>query len=381
MKIVLTGGGTGGHITPLLAVAEQLKQLEPTCHIVYVGERHGAFDDLTRDNQLFDEVRLVSAGKFRRYHSTKWYEKLLDVQTIALNIRDVFRVVAGCVQAWFLLRKLRADVVFLKGGYVGVPVGLAAASHHVPIVTHDSDAIPGLANRLVGRWAAKHAVALAADKYPYTPEKTVEVGVLVEAAYQPVTDALKATYRRELGLPKDALVLLVTGGSSGAVTINTALSQIAERLLENYPQLQVVHQVGKGKADACGSFNHERLHVTEFLRPMASYMGAADVVVCRGSANTIAELAVQGKAAVVVPSPYLANGHQLKNAEILAEQGSAAVVQEADLYDPEQGLEAVIRRLFDDADARNRLARELHKSAPRDAAKRVATVLIDEVNR
>lgn len=376
----MTGGGTGGHITPLLAVAEELKRIHPGCEVIYVGEKNSKFGELTKAPQ-FDETYQVSAGKFRRYHSTKWYEKLLDVRTIMLNIRDVFRVGWGLVESWRLLGKVKPDVVFLKGGYVGVPVGLAAASRGLPIVTHDSDAIPGLANRLVGRWAAKHAVALAPENYAYPREKTEQVGVLVEQSYQPVTQKMLREYREELSLPTDAVVLLVTGGSSGARAINEALVQMAPELLEKNPKLVIIHQTGKGKAGCCGEFTHERLKVLEFLRPMASYMGAADLVICRGSANTIAELAVQGKAAIVIPSPYLANGHQLENAAILAEQGSAAVVQESDIRDPEGGLLAVSSRLIGDGVEREKLGEKLAQTAPINAAEKVAKLIIKQAEK
>lgn len=373
---MLTGGGTGGHITPLLAVAEQLKQLEPDCHITYVGERGGKFTELTQ-SALFDNVYQISAGKFRRYHNTSWLEKMFDIRTILLNIRDGFRVVRGTVQSWFLLRRLRPDVVFLKGGYVGLPVGVSAGLRSIPMVTHDSDTIPGLANRVAGRWAQRHAVAAAADSYPYPAEHTARVGVLVEAAYTEVTAEIQKQYRADLGLPLTGPIVLVTGGSSGAVRINTAIVGLADKLLSVHPDLVIIHQTGKGKADVYGDYQHDRLRVMEFLRPMASYMGAADIVVCRGSANTIAELAVQGKAVIVIPSPYLANGHQLKNAEALEEQGSAVVVQEKDIDRSGNGLLTALDGLLSNEHHRRELAQRLHETAPVGAARNVAKLILE----
>lgn len=373
---MLTGGGTGGHITPLLAVAERLKQQAPGCEIVYVGERGSKFGELT-NSKYFDETYFVSAGKFRRYHSTSVLEKLIDVHTIILNIRDLFRVCRGIWQSWWLLRRVRPQVVFLKGGYAGLPIGIAAGWQRVPIVTHDSDVIPGLANRVAGRWAKRHAVAGPPSLYPYPEKDTVEVGVIVESAYEPVTGPRLQEYRKELSLPADAKIVLVTGGSTGAVSINAAVADCAERLLQNDTDLVIVHQVGKGKAGIYSGFSHDRLHVLEFLRPMASYMGAADLVVCRGSANTLAELAVQGKPAIVIPSPYLANGHQLKNAAVLTEQGSALVIYENEIRDPESGLEVSIRKLLSDSSRRRSLAEKLHKTAPENAADKVAKLIIE----
>lgn len=363
---------------PLLAVAERLKHHHSDCVTVYVGERNGKFAKVVNDTVLFDERYRVFAGKFRRYHGLSWWQKVFDIKTLLLNIRDVFYVVLGFVQAWWLLGRVQPDVVFLKGGFVGVPVGLAAALRRIPIVTHDSDAIPGLANRLVSRWTAVHAVALPPDTYQYPKSKVVQVGVLVEPAYVPVASATMRKYREQLTIPPKSTVLLVTGGSQGAVAINKAVSAIAGTLLNEFPHLFIVHQVGKGKQRTYGTYQHDRLKVLEFLQPMYVYMGAADVVVARGSANTIAELGVQGKAAVVVPSPFLAGGHQLKNAQVLQKQGSALVVEESALSDPKDGLLPVLRSLIMSPSRRQVLAEALQQATIVDAADRMSKLLDEQ---
>ncbi len=344
--------------------------------MLYVGEYGAKFSGLAVQSKLFDRTARVCAGKFRRYHGASLLERLLDVRTLLLNIRDVVLAVTGTLQAIVLVGKYRPDVIFLKGGYVGVPIGLAGAFWRVPMLTHDSDAIPGLANRLVGRWARLHAVAARPDTYPYPAEKTVSVGVLVEAAYRAVDEQQQRVYKTEIGISADEQMLLVTGGSLGAVAINESVAALVDGLLRDYPTLRVVHQVGKGKAGVYGGYRHERLTVLEFLRPMASYTGAADLVVCRGSANTLAELGVQGKAVVAVPSPHLANGHQLRNAELLAEQGSAAVVPQDMLYDEQQGLDVTVRSLLDNSAGRRALGKRLQAQYPTDAAQRVAELIV-----
>lgn len=364
---------------PLIAVAEHLKQHHPECVTVYVGERGGKFGGLADRDGLFDERYHVSAGKFRRYRGVAWWRKVLDIKTLLLNIRDMGRVVLGIIQAWRLLRRVQPDIVFLKGGFVGVPVGLAAALRRVPIVTHDSDAVPGLANRLVGRWAALHAVALTPELYPYAAAKTIQVGVLVESAYQPVTPAILRQYRQQLDIPAAATVLLVTGGSQGAVALNKAMQTMADTLLREFSDLMIVHQVGKGHQQVYGSYRHERLRVLEFLQPMYVYTGASDIVVTRAGANTIAELGVQGKAAVVVPSPYLAGGHQLKNAHTLKRQGSVAVVEQSALYDSQDGLLTVLRSLVTSSADRRSLAATLQEHTIADAVERVSELLIQIV--
>lgn len=371
--IVLTGGGTGGHITPILAVAEELKH-QHDCWTVYVGERGSKYTELTENHAAIDKSYSLFSGKYRRYYGESWLERLLDVQTILLNIRDAFRVLIGLCQAWWLLGKLQPNMVFLKGGFVGVPVGLAAALRGIPIVTHDSDVLPGLANRLVSRWVNIHATAMPPETYAYPKERTVQVGVLVERHYQHVTPEAQRAFKDTIGAPKDAMVLLVTGGSSGAQVINKAMEAIVERLLEHYPHLHIYHQVGKGRLADIG-VQHERLHTLEFLHPMYTYMGAADIVVARASGNTLAEIGTQGKPAIVIPSPVLADGHQLRNAAYLNEKGMARVVQEDDL--PE-GLGAAISDLLEHPKKGKEIAQKLQQSTSVDSAKKLATLLLQQ---
>lgn len=372
-RIVLTGGGTGGHITPLLAVAEHVKQQDKSTVLVSIGEKGNKFSDLTANSQFIDESYQIAAGKFRRYHGQSLLVRLLDIRTNVLNLRDVFRVLVGTWQAWRLLGRLKPDLVFLKGGFVGVPVGLSAALRKIPIVTHDSDVLPGLANRIISRWAKIHATALPADYYVYDKQKTIHVGVLVEPSYIPVTTELQRQYKERLGVANDMQVVLVTGGSSGAARINEVIRSFIEQLLDENSKLYVVHQVGKGKMDTYRDFSHPRLMIHEFLSPMFAYTGAADVVICRASGNTLAELAMQQKACIVIPSPFLADGHQLKNAELLQEQESAVVVQETEM----SGLKRHIEHLLKDEKERKKLAQNLHKAAMPDAADTLARLLLE----
>src|SRR3569833_1912001 len=153
---VLTGGGSGGHITPLLSLAHELKHQAPSCQIVYIGFKGDHFDSLKLPSSDFDFMAFIQAGKFRRYHGESFISHIFDIKTLALNVRDFFRVILSTGRSLRILRKTRPDVVFSKGGFVAVPVGIAAHLLRIPIVTHDSDSVPGLANRIVGRWAMLH---------------------------------------------------------------------------------------------------------------------------------------------------------------------------------------------------------------------------------
>ena len=147
----MTGGGSGGHITPLLSLAREIKDQQPGCQIVYVGHKGDDFDSLKARAANFDFLAFINAGKFRRYHS-EGLAGLFSLKTLGLNIRDFLRLPGSIIQSYRLIRRFKPDVMFSKGGFVAVPVGVAARLRRVPIITHDSDTVPGLANRIVGRW-------------------------------------------------------------------------------------------------------------------------------------------------------------------------------------------------------------------------------------
>lgn len=376
-RIVLTGGGTGGHITPLLAVARELKRQNPDCYIVYIGERNGKYAYLTKENSDIDEIRTVFAGKFRRYHRESWLRRILAVRTNLLNLRDAMYVGMGVIQCIPLIPRLKPDIILLKGGFVGVPVGIAAALSRKPFITHDSDAVPGLANRLVSKWALFHATGMPAEYYGYSKDSVRHVGVLVGEDYRRVTAELQAEYKQALGLPPQSRVLTVTGGSGGAVTINQAVRAVLPTILAENPDVYVVHQVGIGKGGIYKDFLHERLQVFELLNPMYRYTGAADIVITRAGANTMAELGIQAKACIVIPNPLLTSGHQLKNAVLWEEKQAAIIVDEQRAKKTPGALKDAIQKLLSDETARVNLGKNLEDLTTKDAAKNLAAILLN----
>jgi UDP-N-acetylglucosamine--N-acetylmuramyl-(pentapeptide) pyrophosphoryl-undecaprenol N-acetylglucosamine transferase len=380
MKILLSGGGTGGHITPILAVARELKKLRPDCYIIYVGERGDKFAALSENNPDIDEIKTIHAGKFRRYYGESWLRRLIDIKTNLLNIRDFFYFLLGIFESRPLLGALKPDVVFLKGSFVGLPVGIAAHRKNIPIITHDSDAMPGMANRLVARWATWHATGMPPEFYTYPKEATKYVGVLVGASYQYVDANLQAEYKKQLKIPENSQVLVITGGSGGAGKINEAMSRLVPNLLQENQNLFIIHQIGINKTNVYKGFNHERLKVFELLHPMYVYTGAGDIVVSRAGANTMAELGVQAKACIVIPNPLLTGGHQLKNAEYLEQQGAAMIIDETSLTPEPDSLKHAISDLLNDSIKRRELGDRLNAITVSDAAHKLAMLLLETAN-
>jgi UDP-N-acetylglucosamine--N-acetylmuramyl-(pentapeptide) pyrophosphoryl-undecaprenol N-acetylglucosamine transferase len=378
MKILLCGGGTGGHITPILAIAHELKQADSTTKLYYVGERGGKFGNLVSDSSVkFEGSYKVFAGKLRRYHGESWLRRVTDFKTIFFNIRDSIYLLIGLLQSYFLLVRLRPDVIFLKGGFVGLPIGIAASILKIPYITHDSDAIPGLTNRIVGKKAKYNAVGIKNGIYGYNPDKIKFVGVPVGPNYKFVDERLKGEYRDSIGLNRSAKMLLITGGSLGAVRINTPLARVSEKLIDKDPELYVYHVVGKGNLGVYGDIKeNERLKIFEFIPDIYKYNGAADVVVTRGGGSSTAELAIQGKPCIIIPNPQLTGGHQTINAKLFKDADAAIVVDEEEVLQNENVLFDTVEKLLNDKTAQKTLTDNISRDVNPNAAKIIAELLL-----
>jgi UDP-N-acetylglucosamine--N-acetylmuramyl-(pentapeptide) pyrophosphoryl-undecaprenol N-acetylglucosamine transferase len=288
------------------------------------------------------------------------------------------------VQSYFLLRKLKPSIIFTRGGFVSVPVALGGKLNGIPYITHDSDSIPSLANRLIARWAQLHAVALPEEIYPYSREKTQMVGIPLSHEYVHVTPALQAQYRKELGLEKYDQVLFVTGGGNGALSLNEAVIDNAAYLLKRYPGLCIVHVAGRIHETATHTAYdsklppeaRKRVIVHGFLSGLYKNIGAADVIISRAGATNLAEYAVQGKACIIVPAEQLVGGHQIENAKVLQQRG-AVVLLTQDQAEQERRLASVVGELLDDDAKRAALGKELHTFARTDAAEKLAMLLLE----
>jgi UDP-N-acetylglucosamine--N-acetylmuramyl-(pentapeptide) pyrophosphoryl-undecaprenol N-acetylglucosamine transferase len=375
MRIVVAGGGTAGHISPALATADALRSLDSTAELLYVGQAGGMEERIVKARGL--KFAPIKAGKFRRLHSASFVEKLLNLQTLGPNAADALRTVAGVGDSLKILRAFKPDVLFLKGGFVCVPVGIAAKMLKMPFVIHESDVTPGLANRTLGKWATKIAVGFPVKSYhDFDPERLVFTGnpVRNEIAKAHRLDGL-AKFRLDEKLP----VVFVTGGSSGAAQINDVVVEALPRLLEF---TQVIHLTGEGELErvkfTIGRMgrlpNDERYHVYGFLMgEMAAGLAVADVVLARAGANTIAELALLGKPTVLIPNYEMA-GHQVQNARVLARQGAVRVLDGSKLTADE--LVGEVKRLVGDRDEQERLSEGIRKLAKPDAAEELAKLIL-----
>lgn len=329
-----------------------------------------------------DKVVTIRAGKFRRYHGESWLARLFDVRTNLKNLRDLFYVAIGYMQSLWMLRRFRPDVVFIKGSAVGVPIGKACQLLKIPYFTHDSDSVASLTNRILAKHAVYHAVGLPLDFYSRSESNMRYTGIPLAPVYTQVSKKDQTAFRAVLSIPKDALVITVTGGSLGAQRLNKAVEAVAPGLLEQYPHLHILHQTGveKGSYSELSAELRQRVHAAAYTKQLDVWTGAADVVIARAGATTIAELAVQGKACMFVPNPQLTGGQQTHNAAYLKQHNAAVVVNEAQAAKPAV-FSKHIAELLDDAVRRESLGRAIHTIAKTDAADAITAIIIEVASK
>lgn len=372
------GGGSGGHITPLLAVANQLKIDHPKSQIVVITEKRGAFNHMFEGSRPIDNIYLINAGKYRRYYGRSLLRRIIDIQSLLLNVRDVFRIVLGLLESIILLIKIKPDVVFIKGGYVGVPVGIACRLLKKIYVTHDSDAVPGLTNKLIAKHAAINMVGMPPAFYPYPTDKIRFVGVPVTDEFINPNLPARHSTRKDLGVDKDDFLLLITGGSNGAQRLDRAVHRAIRPLLEGYSNLRIVHQVGKNNEKIYEDYPlklHSRLRVSAFLKPLSNYIQAADAVLARAGATSIAEIGHLKKPLLVVPNTFLAGGHQSKNAELLANEQAAIIINESQALEDPAELISQLKLIITNPNRRRELAENLYKLTCNDANIKISKIL------
>ena len=370
----------------MLAVAEEIRKIDKNANIVFIGQKGDPFGLRLKGSKLIDESIFISAGKFRRYHSEGW-RQILDLPTIFKNFVDFFKFIIGLIQAYSALGKIKPDIIFIKGGYIGVPVGLAAAIRKIKYITHDSDTMPGLANRIIAKWALMHATGMPSEFYDYPKEKTIYVGVPISTEYSKVDEKSQNNYKKQLGFKDSDKVVLFTGGGLGSKVLNDSLLAVAEKLLSSDSKIHLVNvagnenseQVQKSLKDKLSEDEISRITIKGFVTDLHKYSGAADLIISRAGATNVAEFAAQAKPCIIVPSPYLVGGHQIKNAESLEKIKAIEVIGEVELQNNPNVLLDKIIELLGSQSKREELSSNLHKIAKVSASKDLAKLIIDEI--
>ena len=320
--IVLTGGGTAGHVTPNIAMIPVLR--EAGYKISYIGSYDGI------EKKLIEELNIpyygISSGKLRRYFDVK-------------NFTDPFRVLKGFHEAKKLMKQLKPDIVFSKGGFVTVPVVIAAKKCKVPAIIHESDMTPGLANKLCIPSAVKVCCNFPETAKNLPQEKAVLTGTPIR---KELLSGDKEAGRRFCGFTSDKPVLMVIGGSLGAASVNNHIRSILPELLKEF---QVVHLCGKDKTDESLTGTEGYVQYEYIKNELADLFALSDIVISRAGANAICEISALHKPNLLIPlSANASRGDQILNARSFERQGFSVVLEEEEITD--QKLLDSIRSLY-----------------------------------
>lgn len=326
-RIILTGGGTAGHVTPNIALLPRLRELGYDIH--YIGSYTGIEKELIE--QFGVPYHGISSGKLRRYFDWK-------------NFTDPFRVLKGFSEANKLIKTLKPDVIFSKGGFVSVPVVMAGKRNHVPTIIHESDMTPGLANKLSIPSATK-----VCCNFPETLEHLPEGKAVLTGSpiRQELLQGDKAAARKLCGFTSDKPVILIVGGSLGSVIVNDAVRAILPELLKEF---QVVHLCGKGKTDESLQGLEGYAQFEYIKQELKDLFALTDIVISRAGANAICELLALHKPNLLIPlSANASRGDQILNAHSFERQGFSIVLEEEELTN--EVLLNAIHKLYREKDA------------------------------
>lgn len=322
MKVIMSGGGTGGHVNPAIAIADTIKEHEPESEIAFVGTSRGI------------ENKLVPAEGYPLYH--------VEIQGIRRslspsNIRTAYLILTSVAEARRLLFDYKPDIAVGTGGYACWPVIRAAAKLGIPTALHESNAVPGVAVKMLERVVDRIFVNFEETLlYLKCPEKAVRVGNPLRGAFSAVSHKEARTI---LGLDgKYRSMLLSCGGSMGAERINKEILAVMRDFSSHHPDILHIHATGAIEYEASkamfndyGLSKFPNLQLTEYIYDMPLKMAAADLVINRAGAITLSELAIQKKPCILIPSPNVTNNHQYKNAAVLSKKGAALLLEEHEL--------------------------------------------------
>lgn len=318
MKYLLAGGGTGGHIYPAIAIANEILKNEPDAKILFVGTKNGLESELVPRSGF--ELKIITVQGFKRKIS---FDTLRTVKKAIIGLRDANRI----------LNDFKPDVVIGTGGYVCGPVVMMAALKRIPTIIHEQNAYPGMTNRILSRFAKIVAVSYDDSiKYFYDKSKIVVTGNPIRSE---LLEGDKFQSIKRLGFSPDTPLVVSVGGSRGAEKINLSMLELAKRKDNKFQLLiitgskqydNVVEQTKLKNVDI-----DDNMKIIPYCHNMSDVYAAADIIVCRAGAITLAELTARGVPSILIPSPYVTNNHQEYNARALEKSGAAFVILEKDV--------------------------------------------------
>lgn len=372
LKVLMAGGGTAGHINPAIAIADTIRRRHPDAEILFVGTARGM------------EARLVPMAGFDfTSMPVAGFQRRLTPENLKRNIRSLYYLAMSGSRAAKIIKDFQPDIAIGTGGYVSGPILRKAAQMGVPILVHEQNAFPGVTNKMLSRYAEYVMLAVEdAKKRMDSKLKFITTGNPVRAE---ILEYDKQTARRELGVD-DRPLIVSFGGSLGAEMVNRSMLDLLERSARkrNYQHIHgygqygkfVVTELLKRKVKLKKSKN---IDVREYINDMPRVMAAADLVICRAGAMALSEIQALGKAAILIPSPNVAENHQYYNAMAMVERGAAEIIEEKDLT-PEK-LTAMVDSLAGDRKKLEKMSENARKMAILDSRERIYDVVHDVLKK
>jgi len=369
MRVIFTCGGTAGHVNPALALAAYLQKKDANTQVMFVGTPRGI------------EKKLVAAAGYEyRSVEVSGFSRSLKPASLVHNLKSVKNLMTAPAKAKAIIKEFQPDLVVGTGGYASYPIVKCAAQKGIPTAVHESNIVPGLTTKMLENFADRIMVGFEECRAHYQkPEKIVVTGTPVRGDFFELT---RQQAREKLGLTDERPLLVSFWGSLGASTMNAMMLDFFAKEVAQGQPFHHIHAVGSSgweKMTAAmadrGLSNGNGLDVREYIYDMATVMAAADLVMCRGGASTVSELTALGMPAVMVPSPYVTNNHQEKNARILERHGGAVVVLE-----PETNGEALYdtaSAILSDAQKREAMSHGMAELGIRDATERLYTTVME----
>ena len=360
MKVLISGGGTGGHVFPAIAIADALKEIIPGSDILFVGARG-----------KLEMEKVPKAGYPIKGLWISGLQRSLTIRNLLFPVKVIYSV---CVAFWITL-KFRPDVAVGVGGYASGPVLFASAILGIPTLIQEQNSYAGLTNKLLARWAKRVCVAYEGMEKFFNPQKIVITGNPVRKDITRIHELEGRKVKAAQGFDPELPLVMVSGGSLGARTINRAIASGESRpaMLHGYNLLWQVGKLYYTEYSASKVASMKNVSTVAFIEDMTAAYSMADLVVCRAGALTIAELTLIGKPAILIPSPNVSEDHQTSNAMALVSEGAAIMVKDSEAIDQ---LLPIIKELLGDEEKRKKLANAAYGMAKIDAARLIAEEVI-----
>lgn len=358
MKVILCGGGTSGHVNPALNIAKTIQNRCPDAEIMFIGTKRGIESTLVP--KFGYKIDFVEVSGFSRKLTLK-------------NIKAAWHALTSVSEAKKIIKKFKPDLVIGTGGYVSWPTVKAASKLGIPTLIHEQNAFPGITTKMLSKFASKVCISFAGSEKFF--DESVHEKLVLTGNPVIVDGITRAEARKKLGLSENEPYVLSYGGSMGADKINELSFELMEAL--TVPQkIRHTHAIGRvglqkftAIANEKGLLKQPNLLIDEYIYDMPIHQAAADVIICRAGAMTLSELAIRGRASVLIPSPHVTEDHQYKNARLIADAGAAVVFRESEISP--KLLVDTVSELLSNPNKRKRMEESVKNFAMPDSVERI----------